>query len=180
MNAWRQNEKAVIDGKLFAIADMTGRHGEVHFARLVRSAHTVVDLFPHLRYLDFNRAWAGVKAFTDDSLPAISASRRASNPNYSFGYCRSGFQHGPEYGWLVSEHVRRPYFKSRQECRLPGTRRTDSGVPESGAGLLPWDFDGKTLFRSRVEDARIDCLRGETEIRSGRLSGNAASGYDRT
>ena len=99
------NGTVVIGGKLIGIADLPGRHGEVDFARLVKSANTVVDLFPHLRNLGINRAWAGVEAFTDDSLPVISPSRRASNLTYSFGYCGSGFQLGPACGKLVSELV---------------------------------------------------------------------------
>ncbi|SIO41653.1 NAD(P)/FAD-dependent oxidoreductase [Paraburkholderia phenazinium] len=99
------NGTVVIGGKLIGIADLPGRHGEVDFARLVRSAHTVVDLFPHLRHLGVNRAWAGVEAFTEDSLPVISPSRKASNLTYSFGYCGSGFQLGPGCGKLVSELV---------------------------------------------------------------------------
>jgi sarcosine oxidase subunit beta len=99
------NGTVVIGGKLIGIADLPGRHGEVDFARLVRSANTVVDLFPHLRHLGINRAWAGVEAFTSDSLPVISPSRRASNLTYSFGYCGSGFQLGPGCGKLVSELV---------------------------------------------------------------------------
>jgi sarcosine oxidase, subunit beta len=99
------NGTVVIGGKLIGIADLPGRHGEVDFARLVKSANTVVDLFPHLRHLGINRAWAGVEAFTGDALPVISASRRASNLTYSFGYCGSGFQLGPGCGKLVSELV---------------------------------------------------------------------------
>ena len=99
------NGTVVIGGKLIGIADLPARHGEVDFARLVRSANTVVDLFPHLRHLGINRAWAGVEAFTRDSLPVISPSRRASNLTYSFGYCGSGFQLGPGCGKLVSELV---------------------------------------------------------------------------
>ena len=99
------NGTVVVGGKLIGIADLPGRHGEVDFARLVKSANTVVDLFPHLRNLGINRAWAGVEAFTDDSLPVISPSRRASNLTYSFGYCGSGFQLGPACGKLVSELV---------------------------------------------------------------------------
>lgn len=97
------NGTVVIGGKLIGIADLAGRHGEVDFMRLVKSAQTVVDLFPHLRHLGINRAWAGVEAFTDDSLPVISASRTASNLYYSFGYCGSGFQLGPACGQLVAE-----------------------------------------------------------------------------
>jgi sarcosine oxidase, subunit beta len=99
------NGTVVIGGKLIGIADLQGRHGEVDFARLVKSANTVVDLFPHLRHLGINRAWAGVEAFTDDALPVISPSRCASNLTYSFGYCGSGFQLGPGCGKLVSEMV---------------------------------------------------------------------------
>ncbi|ACD16298.1 NAD(P)/FAD-dependent oxidoreductase [Paraburkholderia phytofirmans] len=97
------NGTVVIGGKLIGIADLANRHGEVDFARLVRSARTVTDLFPHLRHLGVNRAWAGVEAFTEDELPVISASRKAANLYYSFGYCGSGFQLGPGCGKLVSE-----------------------------------------------------------------------------
>jgi len=97
------NGTVVIGGKLIGIADLQARHGEVDFTRLVRSARTVIDLFPHLRHLGINRAWAGVEAFIDDALPVISPSRTASNLYYSFGYCGSGFQLGPACGRLVSE-----------------------------------------------------------------------------
>ena len=99
------NGTVVIGGKLIGIADLQARHGEVDFARLVKSANTVVELFPHLRHLGINRAWAGVEAFTDDALPVISSSRCASNLTYTFGYCGSGFQLGPGCGKLVSELV---------------------------------------------------------------------------
>lgn len=99
------NGTVVIGGKLIGIADLAGRHGEVDFMRLVKSAQTVVDLFPHLRHLGINRAWAGVEAFTDDSLPVISPSRTVSNLYYSFGYCGSGFQLGPACGRLVAEMI---------------------------------------------------------------------------
>ncbi|PRX31466.1 sarcosine oxidase subunit beta [Paraburkholderia sp. BL18I3N2] len=97
------NGTVVIGGKLIGFADVANRHGEVDFARLVRSARTVTDLFPHLRHLGVNRAWAGVEAFTEDELPVISASRKAANLYYSFAYCGSGFQLGPGCGKLVSE-----------------------------------------------------------------------------
>lgn len=99
------NGTVVIGGKLIGIADLENRHGEVDFARLVRSAQTVTDLFPHLRHLGVNRAWAGVEAFTEDELPVISASRKAAHLYYSFGYCGSGFQLGPGCGKLVSELI---------------------------------------------------------------------------
>ncbi|MBU9151466.1 FAD-binding oxidoreductase [Burkholderia multivorans] len=97
------NGTVVIGGKLIGHADLQARHGEVDFMRLARSARTVVDLFPHLRDLGVNRAWAGVEAFTDDALPVISASRTADDLYYSFGYCGSGFQLGPGCGQVVAE-----------------------------------------------------------------------------
>ncbi|SEF14191.1 glycine oxidase [Burkholderia sp. WP9] len=97
------NGTVVIGGKLIAIADLANRHAEVDFIRLGKSAQTVTDLFPHLRNVGVNRAWAGIEAFTDDELPVISASRKASNLCYSFGYSASGFQLGPGCGKLVSE-----------------------------------------------------------------------------
>lgn len=97
------NGTVVIGGKLIGIADLPNRHGEVDFVRLVKSARTVTDLFPHLKHLGVNRAWAGVEAFIQDDLPVISASRTAANLYYSFGYCGSGFQLGPGCGKLVSE-----------------------------------------------------------------------------
>jgi sarcosine oxidase, subunit beta len=97
------NGTVVIGGKLIGIAELANRHGEVDFMRLVKSAQTVTDLFPHLKQLGVNRAWAGVEAFTEDELPVISASAKASNLYYSFGYCGSGFQLGPGCGKLVSE-----------------------------------------------------------------------------
>lgn len=123
------NGTVVIGGKLIGIADLPGRHGEVDFLRLVKSAQTVVDLFPHLRHLGINRAWAGVEAFTDDSLPVISASRTASNLYYSFGYCGSGFQLGPGCGRLVSELM----LDGEASLPLDAFRidRFDAGAPAS-------------------------------------------------
>src|SRR3954449_8129777 len=72
------NGTVVIGGKLIGIADLANRHGEVDFARLMRSAQTVTDLFPHLRHLGVNRAWAVVKAFPEDELPVFSGSRKAA------------------------------------------------------------------------------------------------------
>ena len=97
------NGTVVIGGKLIGHADLPARHGEVDFMRLARSARTVVDLFPHLRDIGINRAWAGIEAFTADALPVIGASRTANGLYYSFGYCGSGFQLGPGCGQLVAE-----------------------------------------------------------------------------
>ncbi|MDN7514926.1 FAD-binding oxidoreductase [Burkholderia sp. AU45251] len=97
------NGTVVIGGKLIGHADLPARHGEVDFMRLARSARTVVDLFPHLRDLGINRAWAGIEAFTDDARPVISASRTSDGLYYSFGYSGSGFQLGPGCGRVVAD-----------------------------------------------------------------------------
>jgi sarcosine oxidase subunit beta len=97
------NGTVVIGGKLHAGLDFAARHGEVDFQRLITSARTVTDLFPHLKHLGINRAWAGIEAFTADELPVISRSRKAPNLTYSFGYCGSGFELGPGVGQLVAE-----------------------------------------------------------------------------
>lgn len=95
----------VIGGKFIGALDFDARHGEVDIARLVTSAQTVRDLFPHLRHLGINRAWSGIEAFTEDDLPVISNSSRASGLTYSFGYCGSGFQMSLGTGQRVAQLV---------------------------------------------------------------------------
>jgi len=99
------NGTVVIGGKLIGALDFDARHGEVDIARLVTSAQTVTDLFPHLRHLGINRAWSGIEAFTEDDLPVISSSSRASGLIYSFGYCGSGFQMSLGTGQRVAQLV---------------------------------------------------------------------------
>ncbi|WP_288406693.1 FAD-dependent oxidoreductase [uncultured Pseudomonas sp.] len=99
------NGTVVIGGKLIGALDFEARHGEVDIARLVTSAQTVTDLFPHLRHLGINRAWSGIEAFTEDDLPVISSSSRASGLTYSFGYCGSGFQMSLGTGQRVAQLV---------------------------------------------------------------------------
>ena len=99
------NGTVVIGGKLIGALDFEARHGEVDITRLVTSAQTVTDLFPHLRHLGINRAWSGIEAFTEDDLPVISGSSRASGLTYSFGYCGSGFQMSLGTGQRVAQLV---------------------------------------------------------------------------
>lgn len=99
------NGTVVIGGKLIGALDFHARHGEVDIARLVTSAQTMTDLFPHLRHLGINRAWSGIEAFTEDDLPVISNSSRASGLTYSFGYCGSGFQMSLSTGQRVAQLV---------------------------------------------------------------------------
>jgi sarcosine oxidase subunit beta len=99
------NGTVVIGGKLIGALDFPARHGEVDMTRLGTSARTVTDLFPHLRHLGVNRVWAGVEAFTEDDLPVIGLSRKASNLSYSFGFCGSGFQMGPGVGKRLAQQI---------------------------------------------------------------------------
>lgn len=99
------NGTVVIGGKLIGTLDFSARHGEVDMTRLGTSARTVTDLFPHLKHLGVNRVWAGVEAFTQDDLPVIGASRKASNLSYSFGFCGSGFQMGPGVGKRLAQQI---------------------------------------------------------------------------
>jgi len=99
------NGTVVIGGKLIGSLDFPARHGEVDMTRLGTSARTVTDLFPHLRHLGVNRVWAGVEAFTEDDLPVIGLSRKASNLSYSFGFCGSGFQMGPGVGKRLAQQI---------------------------------------------------------------------------
>lgn len=99
------NGTVVIGGKLIGDLDFDARHGEVDITRLITSALTVTDLFPHLTHLGINRAWAGIEAFTIDDLPVISHSCRASGLTYSFGYCGSGFQMSLGTGERVAQLV---------------------------------------------------------------------------
>lgn len=99
------NGTVVVGGKLIGTLDFPARHGEVDMTLLGASARTVTDLFPHLKHLGVNRVWAGIEAFTDDDLPVIGASRKASNLSYSFGFCGSGFQMGPGVGRRLAQEI---------------------------------------------------------------------------
>ncbi|WP_062381588.1 NAD(P)/FAD-dependent oxidoreductase [Pseudomonas abietaniphila] len=99
------NGTVVIGGKLIGTLDFPARHGEVDMTRLGTSARTVTDLFPHLKHLGVNRVWAGVEAFTEDDLPVIGPSRKATNLSYAFGFCGSGFQMGPGVGKRLAQQI---------------------------------------------------------------------------
>jgi len=99
------NGTVLIGGGLRCPVDVIGRHGEVDFIRLASSAQTVTDLFPHLRELPVNRAWAGVEAFMPDNIPVIGPSMKSPNIVHAFGFSAHGFELGPIVGRIVSELV---------------------------------------------------------------------------
>ncbi|MDB5891377.1 MAG: dependent oxidoreductase [Polaromonas sp.] len=99
------NGTVLIGGGLRCNADVFARHGEVDFMKLSTSAQTVTDLFPHLKDVGINRAWAGVEAFMPDEIPIISLSKKAPNLVHAFGFSAHGFELGPIGGQIVSELV---------------------------------------------------------------------------
>jgi sarcosine oxidase subunit beta len=99
------NGTVLIGGGLRCGADVVARHGEVDFMKLSTSAQTVTDLFPHLKGVGINRAWAGVEAFMPDEIPVISLSKKAPNLVHAFGFSAHGFELGPIGGQIVSELV---------------------------------------------------------------------------
>jgi sarcosine oxidase subunit beta len=99
------NGTVLIGGGLRCTADLDARHGIVDMPKLARSARTVTDLFPHLKPLGVNRAWAGVEAFMPDGIPVIGPSRGAPNLVHAFGFSAHGFELGPIGGQIVAELV---------------------------------------------------------------------------
>ncbi|MDB5939216.1 MAG: dependent oxidoreductase, partial [Polaromonas sp.] len=99
------NGTVLIGGGLRCSADVVARHGEVDFMKLSASAQTVTDLFPHLKGVGINRAWAGVEAFMPDEIPIISLSKKAPKLVHAFGFSAHGFELGPIGGQIVSELV---------------------------------------------------------------------------
>lgn len=99
------NGTVLIGGGLRCSADVVARHGEVDFMKLSTSAQTVTDLFPHLKGVGINRAWAGVEAFMPDEIPIISMSKKAQNLVHVFGFSAHGFELGPIGGQIVSELI---------------------------------------------------------------------------
>ncbi len=99
------NGTVLIGGGLRCAADLGARHGIVDMPKLASSARTVTDLFPHLKPLDVNRAWAGIEAFMPDGIPVIGPSRAAPNLFHAFGFSAHGFELGPIVGQIVAELV---------------------------------------------------------------------------
>lgn len=99
------NGTVVIGGGLRCAADPVARHGQVDMLQLATSARTVTDLFPHLKGIAVNRAWAGVEGFMPDQIPVISPSRTQPGLVHAFGFSAHGFELSPIVGQIVAELV---------------------------------------------------------------------------
>lgn len=124
------NGTVLIGGGLRCTADQAAGYAEVDMPRLSSSARTVVDLFPHLRHLGVNRAWAGVEGFMPDGIPVIGLSTRAPNLVHNFGFSAHGFELGPICGQIVAELVTEG--RSSQPIEAFSVDRFQ---PESAAGV---------------------------------------------
>ncbi len=97
------NGTVVIGGGLRCVADPVARHGEADMRRLAVSARTVTDLFPHLKHVSINRAWAGVEGFMPDGIPVIGPSSTEPGLVHAFGFSAHGFELSPIVGQIAAE-----------------------------------------------------------------------------
>ena len=100
-----RNGTVVIGGALECAANMRERRCDIDFAQLGKSARTVTDLFPHLRQIAVNRAWAGIEAFMPDGIPVISCSGTQAGLVHAFGFSAHGFELAPVVGSVVAQLV---------------------------------------------------------------------------
>lgn len=100
------NGSVLIGGALRCNADAGQRVADVDVGRLHRSAATVTDLFPHLRHLHLNRAWAGVEGTMPDNIPVLGHSVHAPGLVHAFGFSAHGFALSPIIGHIVCQLLR--------------------------------------------------------------------------
>lgn len=72
---------------------------------MARSAATVAALFPQLKDVRINRAWAGIEGATPDGIPVLGPSMTAEGAYHSFGYSYHGFQLGPVTGRILADLI---------------------------------------------------------------------------
>ncbi|MGK9264974.1 FAD-binding oxidoreductase [Sinorhizobium meliloti] len=77
----------------------------VDFVALAASVGAAVRLFPALKGLRIVRTWAGMEAMTEDHLPVIGFSRKATGLVHAFGFSGHGFQLVPSVGRVVADLV---------------------------------------------------------------------------
>lgn len=75
------------------------------FAKLPKSARTVIDLFPHLEQVSIARAWTGIEGFMPDEIPVIGPGAAAPQVMHAFGFSAHGFALGPIVGCIVAELI---------------------------------------------------------------------------
>lgn len=99
------NGTVMIGGGHIGRADLDTNRTDLHLAGLKISAKTVVALFPQLRNVRVNRAWAGIEAVMPDKIPVIGPSSTEEGLYHSFGYCGHGFQLSPITGKIITELI---------------------------------------------------------------------------
>ncbi|XOV78069.1 MAG: NAD(P)/FAD-dependent oxidoreductase [Aestuariibacter sp.] len=100
-----QNGTLLIGGAHLATLDMEQESTQMNWRKLAVSARSVLALFPQLKNVHIVRTWAGIEAFTPDSLPIICPSTTASQVFHCFGFSAHGFQLSPVVGQIMSELV---------------------------------------------------------------------------
>lgn len=105
--SFKQTESGtvVIGGGIPADVDMVNETTETVADRMVESASTVLDFFPHLRNAPVVRTWAGIEALTPDIIPIIGPSQAASGIWHAFGFSGHGFQLAPIVGSVLADLI---------------------------------------------------------------------------
>jgi sarcosine oxidase subunit beta len=85
--------------------DLAAERTTIDFGSLAKVARTVAELFPCSRDVRVLRAWSGLEANTEDSLPVIGASPNADGVQHVFGFSGHGFQLVPAAGAAVADLV---------------------------------------------------------------------------
>jgi len=100
-----QNGTLLIGGAHMASLDFHKESSEIKWPKLAVSARSVMALFPQLKDVRIVRTWAGIEAFTPDSLPVICKSSTADDAYHAFGFSAHGFQLSPLIGRIVAELI---------------------------------------------------------------------------
>ena len=98
-----QNGTLIIGGAHRAHLNVD-QQSEMNWARLAVSARTVLTLFPQLENVRIVRTWAGIEAFTPDSIPIIGRSS-CEHAYHAFGFSAHGFQLSPVVGKIMSQLI---------------------------------------------------------------------------
>lgn len=99
------NGTVVIGGGLICKANPDERVAPVDMSTMLKSAQTVIDLFPHLKNVHVVRAWGGVEAFMPDRIPVIGPSVQSEHVIHAFGFSAHGFELSPIIGKIVCDLI---------------------------------------------------------------------------
>ena len=100
-----QNGTLMIGGAHLAKLDFEQESTEMDWRKLAVSAQTVMALFPQLKDVRIVRAWAGLEAFTSDTIPIISRASKVDHAYHAFGFSAHGFQLSPIVGRIMSQLI---------------------------------------------------------------------------